>query len=69
MKPKEIRAKSDAELQEEAARLRRERYHLKVQSVTGALENPARLRDNRRAVARILTVLGERGRLTKAKQG
>ena len=69
MKPKEIRAKSDAELHEEAARLRRERYHLRVQSVTGALENPAKLRDNRRAVARILTVLGERGRLAKAKQG
>ncbi len=69
MKPKEIRAKSDAELQEEAARLRRERYHLKVQSATGALENPARLGANRRAVARILTVLGERRRLAKVKQG
>lgn len=60
MSMKEVRAKNDAELNEEVARLRRERFNLKVQTATGPLENPARLRTNRREVARILTVLSER---------
>ena len=62
MKLSEIRSKPDAELQETVERLRREAYHLRVQAVTGTVENPARSRTARREVARILTILGERAR-------
>ena len=60
MKLKEIRSKSDAELTEAVERLRREAYNLRVQSASGQIDNPARIRDNRRTIARILTVLNER---------
>ncbi len=65
MKLKEIRGKSDQELQEEMARLRRETFNLRVQAATSQLENPSRFKATRRAIARILTVLGERTRSGK----
>lgn len=68
MKLKEIRGKSDQELRDEAARLRREGYHLKVQAATSQLENPSRVRAARRTVARILTILGERDRAGSGKK-
>ena len=47
--------------------LRRESYHLRVQAVTSQLEKPSRVREVRRTVARILTVLGERARAAEKK--
>ena len=62
MKLKEIRSRSDAELGEDMARLRRELYNLRAQAVTSPAEDTTRFRKARRTVARILTVLGERAR-------
>ena len=63
---KEIRSKSDAELAEALERLRRESYNLRVQAASSQVDNPARIKDARRTVARILTVLNERARAAGA---
>ncbi|MBQ1305953.1 MAG: 50S ribosomal protein L29 [Erysipelotrichales bacterium] len=60
MKIKEIREKSNEELTKEVASLKEELYTLHFQQATGQLENPMRMREIRRTIARIKTVLTER---------
>ena len=54
------------ELADRLADTRKELFNLRFQSVTGALENSARLKLTKREIARILTVVTER-EATKAK--
>jgi large subunit ribosomal protein L29 len=56
----EIRELNDAELQERVAELEEERFRLRLRASTQSLEQPHRLRDLRRDIARMKTVLGER---------
>jgi large subunit ribosomal protein L29 len=56
----ELRELTDDELEHRLAERRQELFNLRFQSVTGALENPARLKLARREIARILTVVNER---------
>jgi large subunit ribosomal protein L29 len=56
----ELRDLSDDELDHRLAERRQELFNLRFQSVTGALENSARLRLAKREIARILTVVNER---------
>ena len=56
----ELRSLTDDELEHRLAERRQELFNLRFQSVTGALENPARLMLARREIARILTVVNER---------
>ena len=56
----ELRDLSDDELEHRLAEGRQELFNLRFQSVTGALENSARLRLAKREIARILTVVTER---------
>ena len=56
----ELRDLTDDELGERLAERRRELFNLRFQSVTGALENSARLKLAKREIARILTVVNER---------
>ena len=51
---------TDHELEDRLAERRKELFHLRFQSVTGALENSARLKLAKREIARILTVVTER---------
>ena len=51
---------SPDELQQKLAETRKELFNLRFQSVTGALENSARLKLAKREIARILTVVTER---------
>lgn len=60
MKP--LREKSDSEITEEVKTLREQLFKLKWQVSGGTAENPNRIRQVRRAIARHLTVLGERAR-------
>ncbi len=59
-RPSELRELTDDELEHRLAERRQELFNLRFQSVTGALENPARLKLARREIARILTVVNER---------
>ncbi len=55
MKGRELKEQSDTELQKRLADLRAELFNLRFQHATGQLENPIRLRDVRRDIARVLT--------------
>ncbi len=67
MKAEDVRAKSEDELKEQLLDLRKESFNLRFQSVSGQLENTARVREVRRDLARIKTILNERSRATAAK--
>jgi large subunit ribosomal protein L29 len=56
MKAKELREFSDAELQSKLAELKEELFNLRFQMVTGQLENPMRIREVRRDIARVKTI-------------
>ena len=60
MNVKEIRDMSNEELVKEVSSLSEELYNLRFQQATGALENPARIKDIRKTIARIKTVQTER---------
>jgi len=59
-RPSELRELSDDELADRLSERRQELFNLRFQSVTGALENSARLKLTKREIARILTVQNER---------
>ena len=58
----DLRLKTEDELNEQLIGLRKEAFNLRFQKASGQLENTARVRDVRRTIARIKTVLGERQR-------
>ncbi len=60
MKWHELRQKSEDELREELEGLRRELFNLRFQRETEQLDNTAQFTNNRKRIARILTVLRER---------
>lgn len=60
MKAKEVRNLSDEELKKRLAALKEELFNLRFQQATGQLENPIRLRQLRRTIARVQTVQRER---------
>lgn len=62
MKAQETRAKSEDELKDQLASLRKEALNLRFQQASGQLENTARRKTVRRDIARIMTVLDERRR-------
>lgn len=61
MKASELREQSTTELQERLRNLRDEWFRLRFQQVTKQLPNPMRVREVRKDIARILTLLTERG--------
>ena len=61
MKISDIRSMKDDDLRMELDRLRRHVFDLRSQAVTEKLENPYQITTAKRDVARILTVLRERG--------
>ena len=60
MKATDIRAKTEDELRDELRGLKKEAFNLRFQQASGQLENTARVRDVRRDIARLQTVLNER---------
>lgn len=60
MKAADVRAKTEDELRDELRNLKKEAFNLRFQQASGQLENTARVRDVRRDIARVQTVLNER---------
>jgi len=56
LRPDEIRKMSREERRRRLEELRAELMRLRAQAARGTLENPARIREIRRAIARILTI-------------
>ena len=61
MKIAEVRETRTPDLHTELERLRRHLFDLRAQAVTEKLENPHQLKRTKQEIARVLTVLGERG--------
>ncbi len=59
MKSKEVRDMTVDELQGKLVSLKEELFNLRFQLATGQLDNPMRVRDVRKSIARIKTVLHE----------
>jgi large subunit ribosomal protein L29 len=60
MKVSEIRQYSEEELRVRETELVEQLFAFRLQKVTGQVESPAKLRQTRRDLARVLTVLRER---------
>lgn len=60
MKAEEFRNMTTAEVEQKIKSLKEELFNLRFQLATGQLENPARLREVRKSIARAKTVLRER---------
>lgn len=58
----DLRVRNDDELSADLADLKREQFSLRFQSATNQLENPARVTEVRRMIARIKTLRSERAR-------
>jgi large subunit ribosomal protein L29 len=59
MKIRELRGKSEAELRGREKELAEQLFALRLQKVTGQLEKPAKIREAKRELARVLTLLRE----------
>ena len=58
----DFRGRTEDELQDAVANLKKEQFNLRFQKASGQLEATGRIQVVRRDIARIKTVLGERGR-------
>ncbi len=60
MKARELRNLSDEELKAKLRESKEELFNLRFQSATGQLDNTSRIREVKRDIARIFTILRER---------
>ncbi|MGM9537915.1 MAG: 50S ribosomal protein L29 [Candidatus Onthomonas sp.] len=60
MKAKEIRAMSAAELDNKLMELKKELFNLRFQHATNQLDNPQKLADVKRDIARVKTIIREK---------
>jgi large subunit ribosomal protein L29 len=62
MKAEDVRLKTSDQLKASLVDLRKEAFNLRFRRASGQLENTARVREVRREIARIQTVLNEKSR-------
>ncbi|HHY46708.1 MAG TPA: 50S ribosomal protein L29 [Firmicutes bacterium] len=60
MRVKEVRDLTSEELEKKLKDLKEELFNLRFQIATGQLDNPMRIREVRKTIARVKTVLRER---------
>lgn len=60
MKLDKMREMTEQELNNEVLKLKQELFNLRFQHVTGQLENPIKMRDVKRDIARLKTILREK---------
>ncbi|HEX9060614.1 MAG TPA: 50S ribosomal protein L29 [Clostridia bacterium] len=60
MKASEIREKTQSELDKEFKDLKSELFKLRFQLATNQLENPMRLKDVKKSIAQVKTIMRER---------
>ena len=65
MKASDQRAKTPDELKDALLSLKKEQFNLRFQRATQQLEKTGRVREVRREIARIRTILGEKSAATK----
>ncbi len=60
MELNKIREMSEAELNAELLKMKKDLFNLRFQHVTGQLENPILLRETRKDIARVKTIIREK---------
>lgn len=60
MELNKIREMTDVELRSELDKMKQELFNLRFQHVTGQLENPLRMREVKRNIARVKTIIREK---------
>jgi large subunit ribosomal protein L29 len=60
MKASEIKEKTQIELQKELSDLKSELFKLRFQLATNQLDNPMKLKDVKKSIARVKTIMRER---------
>lgn len=68
MKASEIRSLTAAEIEAKIVELKEELFNLKFQQALGSLENPARITEIKRTIARMKTILTEGSYSTEKKE-
>ena len=66
MELKKMREMTEVELNNELAKMKKELFILRFQHVTGQLENPVKMREVKREIARVKTIIREK-ELAKAE--
>ena len=61
---KELQAKSLDQLNTELVNAKKELFNLRFQNATNQLDNTGRIREVRRNIARIMTLTGEKSKVT-----
>ena len=64
----DLRTRTDDELAQRLAELKREQFNLRFQAATIQLEKPSRVREVRRTIARIRTLQAERANAAQLQQ-
>jgi large subunit ribosomal protein L29 len=62
MDVKELRGLTEAELTEKEQQLKQEVFNLRFQLATGRIENPMKIRQSKRDLARVKTIMREKSR-------
>jgi large subunit ribosomal protein L29 len=60
MTAEDLRTKTDDELKDNLLELKKEQFNLRFQKASGQLESTSRVREVRRDIARIKTILNQR---------
>ena len=60
MELKKMRDMSELELNVELKKMKQELFNLRFQHVTGQLENPIKMRDAKKQIARVKTIIREK---------
>ncbi len=60
MKIEKMREMTEVELNAEVKKLKNELFNLRFQHVTGQLENPIKMRDIKKEIARVKTIIREK---------
>ncbi len=67
MELNKIREMSEVELNAELLKMKQDLFNLRFQHVTGQLENPIKLREMKRDIARVKTIIREKELEAQAK--
>ena len=60
MELKKMREMSEVELNAELVKMKKDLFNLRFQHVTGQLENPIKMRETKRDIARVKTIIREK---------
>ncbi len=66
MELKKMREMTEVELNAELVKMKKDLFNLRFQHVTGQLENPIKMRDTKKDIARVKTIIREK-QLEKAR--